>query len=134
MTDRPTHALPSYLNADDVGPWGIYLEQVERVTPYLGKLSRWVETLKRPKRTLIVDVPIELDNGTVAHFEGYVWAVAYSGPATKIDPETCQTWAYNGLVGAYTYCTEVLADGERSTSFRLARGCTRTSSISRRAG
>ncbi|MGO3714002.1 Glu/Leu/Phe/Val family dehydrogenase [Alcaligenes aquatilis] len=71
MTDRPTHALPSYLNADDVGPWGIYLEQVERVTPYLGKLSRWVETLKRPKRTLIVDVPIELDNGTVAHFEGY---------------------------------------------------------------
>src|SRR5690606_6243161 len=71
MTDRPTHALPSYLNADDVGPWGIYLEQVERVTPYLGKLSRWVETLKRHNRTLIVDVPIELDNGTVAHFEGY---------------------------------------------------------------
>lgn len=27
-----------------------------------------VETLKRPKRALIVDVPIELDNGTIAHF------------------------------------------------------------------
>ncbi len=65
------HTLPSYLNADHLGPWGIYLQQIDRVTPYLGHLSRWVETLKRPKRILIVDVPIELDNGTVAHFEGY---------------------------------------------------------------
>jgi glutamate dehydrogenase (NAD(P)+) len=54
-----------------LGPWGIYLEQVERVTPYLGKLSKWVETLKRPKRSLIVDIPVELDNGKIAHFEGY---------------------------------------------------------------
>jgi len=51
--------------------WGTYLSQVDRVVPYLGPLARWVETLKRPKRALIVDVPIELDNGTVAHFEGY---------------------------------------------------------------
>ena len=65
------HTLPSYLDAQHLGPWGIYLEQIDRVTPYLGPLSRWVETLKRPKRILIVDVPIELDNGTVAHFEGY---------------------------------------------------------------
>ncbi len=65
------HALPSYLNPDHLGPWGNYLQQVDRVTPYLGSLARWVETLKRPKRMLIVDVPIELDNGTIAHFEGY---------------------------------------------------------------
>ena len=65
------HALPSYLNPEHLGPWGIYLQQVDRVTPYLGPLSSWVETLKRPKRALIVDVPIELDNGTMAHFEGY---------------------------------------------------------------
>jgi glutamate dehydrogenase (NAD(P)+) len=65
------HALPSYLDAQHLGPWGIYLQQIDRVTPYLGHLSRWVETLKRPKRALIVDVPIELDDGTVAHFEGY---------------------------------------------------------------
>jgi len=69
-TSRP-HALPSYLEATHLGPWGIYLQQIDRVTPYLGHLSRWVETLKRPKRSLIVDVPIELDNGTIAHFEGY---------------------------------------------------------------
>jgi glutamate dehydrogenase (NAD(P)+) len=66
-----THALPSYLNPAQLGPWGIYLQQVDRVTPYLGDLARWVDTLKRPKRTLIVDVPIHLDDGTVAHFEGY---------------------------------------------------------------
>ena len=76
---KPSHAaapsspdaLPSYLDPDNLGPWGTYLQQVDRVTPYLGKLSRWVETLKRPKRALIVDVPIHLDDGTVAHFEGY---------------------------------------------------------------
>ena len=72
LAESPTvHALPSYLQADHLGPWGIYLQQVDRVIPYLGHLARWAETLKRPKRALIVDVPIQLDNGTVAHFEGY---------------------------------------------------------------
>jgi glutamate dehydrogenase (NAD(P)+) len=71
MSENPKHALPSYLDPKHLGPWGIYLEQVERVTPYLGKLAKWVETLKRPKRALIVDVPVELDDGTIAHFEGY---------------------------------------------------------------
>ena len=74
-TGAPTlamaHALPSYLQPDNLGPWGIYLQQVDRVVPYLGHLARWAETLKRPKRALIVDVPIHLDNGAVAHFEGY---------------------------------------------------------------
>ena len=65
------HAVPSYLQADNLGPWGNYLQQVDRVVPYLGSLSRWAETLKRPKRVLIVDVPIQMDNGTIAHFEGY---------------------------------------------------------------
>jgi glutamate dehydrogenase (NAD(P)+) len=65
------NTLPSYLQADQLGPWGIFLQQVDRVTPYLGELSRWVDTLTRPKRILIVDVPILMDDGTVAHFEGY---------------------------------------------------------------
>jgi glutamate dehydrogenase (NAD(P)+) len=71
MPEQPTHEIPSYLDEKNLGPWGNYLQQVDRVTPYLGNLARWVETLKRPKRSLIVDVPIELDNGRVAHFEGY---------------------------------------------------------------
>ncbi len=65
------HQIPSYLTPAGIGPWGVYLEQIDRVTPYLGSLSRWVETLKRPKRILIVDVPIERDDGSIAHFEGY---------------------------------------------------------------
>jgi glutamate dehydrogenase (NAD(P)+) len=52
-------------------PWGTYLVQVDRVVPYLGHLARRAETLRRPKRCLIVNIPIELDNGDVAHFEGF---------------------------------------------------------------
>lgn len=70
MLAKPS-SLPSYLDPNHLGAWGTFLQQVDRVTPYLGPLSRWVETLKRPKRILIVDVPIALDNGTVTHFEGY---------------------------------------------------------------
>ena len=65
------HTIPSYLTPSEIGPWGVSLEQIDRVTPHLGKLARWVETLKRPKRILIVDVPIERDDGSIAHFEGY---------------------------------------------------------------
>ena len=61
----------SYLNPHAPEPWASFVEQIERVRPYLGELERWIETLKHPKRTLIVDVPIERDDGTVAHYEGY---------------------------------------------------------------
>ena len=63
--------LPSYLDANSLGPWATFLEQVDRVLPHLGKLSVWADTLRRPKRSLIVDVPIFMDNGTVQHYEGY---------------------------------------------------------------
>ena len=68
---NPAHALPSYLEPTGVGSWGVFLQQVDRATSSLGELAYLVETLKRPKRILIVDVPIKLDDGTVAHFEGY---------------------------------------------------------------
>jgi glutamate dehydrogenase (NAD(P)+) len=61
----------SYVTDHADSPWNHYLQQIDRVVPYLGHLSRWVETLKRPKRTLIVDIPIEMDDGRIAHFEGY---------------------------------------------------------------
>lgn len=61
----------SYVSQKGDTAWDTYISQVDRVLPYLGNLARWSETLKRPKRALIVDVPIELDNGSVAHFEGY---------------------------------------------------------------
>ncbi len=61
----------SYVTPSPNSPWGTYLSQVDRVVPYLGGLARWAETLRRPKRCLIVDIPIELDDGSVAHYEGY---------------------------------------------------------------
>ena len=66
-----TMSFLSYVSQTEKTAWHTYLSQVDRVVPYLGPLARWSETLKRPKRSLIVDVPIELDNGSVAHFEGY---------------------------------------------------------------
>ena len=66
----PTSPL-SYLHLSTDSPWSTYLAQVDRVIPYLGPLAKWSETLKRPKRALIVDVPIEMDDGTIAHYEGY---------------------------------------------------------------
>lgn len=61
----------SFVHPTPNSPWGTYLQQVDRVVPYLGDLAKWAETLKRPKRALIVDVPIEMDDGSIAHFEGY---------------------------------------------------------------
>ena len=61
----------SYVHPSPESPWGPYLMQVDRVIPYLGPLAKLAETLKRPKRSLIVDVPIEMDDGRIAHFEGY---------------------------------------------------------------
>jgi len=61
----------SYVHPGPDSPWSTYLSQIDRVMPYLGRLSRWAETLRRPKRSLIVDVPIEMDDGRIAHFEGY---------------------------------------------------------------
>ena len=77
MSTKPNPPEPdrlaglSYLNPAAPEPWASFIEQIERVRPYLGPLERWIETLKHPKRTLIVDVPIERDDGTVAHYEGY---------------------------------------------------------------
>jgi len=67
MADNPL----SFVQPTPVSAWGTYLAQIERVRPYLGSLERWIETVRRPKRVLIVDIPIEMDDGTIGHFEGY---------------------------------------------------------------
>ena len=61
----------SFVPAAGPSAWQTYLTQVDRAAQYLGPLSRWLETLKRPKRSLVVDVPIEMDDGRVAHYEGF---------------------------------------------------------------
>jgi glutamate dehydrogenase (NAD(P)+) len=70
MSDAADSTL-SYITPTATSPWGTYLAQVEAVVPYLGPLARWIGTLTRPKRALIVDVPIEMDDGRIAHYEGY---------------------------------------------------------------
>ncbi|WP_336768945.1 Glu/Leu/Phe/Val dehydrogenase [Pantoea endophytica] len=61
----------SYVSEDKNSAWATYLAQVERVLPYLGDLSKWADTLRHPKRALIVDIPLEMDDGSIRHFEGY---------------------------------------------------------------
>ncbi|TCM66651.1 glutamate dehydrogenase (NAD(P)+) [Acinetobacter calcoaceticus] len=60
----------SYIDEEN-GAWQTYLAQIDRVAPYLTHLSDYIDTLKRPKRALIVDVPIVMDDGSIQHFEGY---------------------------------------------------------------
>ncbi|MXP56785.1 Glu/Leu/Phe/Val dehydrogenase [Pantoea sp. Mhis] len=61
----------SYVSDSPTSSWTTYLRQIDRVAPYLGELTRWVDTLRHPKRALIVDIPLQMDNGTICHFEGY---------------------------------------------------------------
>ncbi|MFH1869632.1 MAG: Glu/Leu/Phe/Val dehydrogenase [Pseudomonadota bacterium] len=65
------HTPLSYLDPARPEPWASFIEQIDRVAPHLGRFSHWLETLKRPKRVLIVDVPIVRDDGSIAHYEGY---------------------------------------------------------------
>ncbi len=61
----------SFLNSHKDSAWSIFVTQVDRVLPHLGDLTFWASTLTRPKRALIVDIPLEMDDGSVRHFEGY---------------------------------------------------------------
>jgi len=64
--------IPSYLSAEHLGPWETFLVQIDRVEPHLAAdLRPLAPILTRPMRALIVNVPIRLDNGEMAHFEGY---------------------------------------------------------------
>ena len=53
------------------GPWDTFLATLDAIEPYLGPPAYLAETLRRPRRALIVDIPIEMDDGRIAHFEGY---------------------------------------------------------------
>jgi glutamate dehydrogenase (NAD(P)+) len=61
----------SYASENGTSAWSTYLQQIDRVAPYLGELARWIDTLRHPKRALIVDIPLQMDDGSIRHFEGY---------------------------------------------------------------
>lgn len=52
--------------------WDNYLQQLKRVEPFLDDLLRQrLDFLRHPKRALIVDIPVEMDDGSIEHFEGF---------------------------------------------------------------
>ena len=61
----------SYVSPSAGSPWLTYLAQVDRVLPLLGELAVLADTLRRPTRALIVDIPIQMDDGSLRHFEGF---------------------------------------------------------------
>jgi glutamate dehydrogenase (NAD(P)+) len=71
MTTVPahTHCLPT--STPKISAHGASTCSKSIASPRTSVACRWVETLKRPKRILTVDVPIERDDGTIAHYEGY---------------------------------------------------------------
>ena len=71
MSDLPLKPGLSYVAAAPASPWSTYLAQVDRVVPHLGPLAELADVLRHPKRCLVVDVPIEMDDGSLRHFEGY---------------------------------------------------------------
>ena len=87
--------------------WDTYLAQVQAVAPLLPKaLHPYIETLRRPKRSLIVDVPIRMDDGSYAHFEGYRVQHSLSrGPGkggVRMEPDVT-TQEVMGLARAMTW-------------------------------
>jgi len=71
MTQATTNKIQSFLDPAKPQPWASFIEQIDRVAPHLDKLGYWLDTLKHPKRVLYVGIPIRLDDGSLAHFEGY---------------------------------------------------------------
>ena len=58
--------------AEDLNPFHIAAQQFDRAVGYMPHLKRGViEYLKRPHRTVIVEFPVEMDDGSVRTFTGY---------------------------------------------------------------
>jgi glutamate dehydrogenase (NAD(P)+) len=54
-----------------MNPFAMALEQFDRAADILGLDPGMRETLRRPKRQLIVSIPTRMDDGTIRVFEGY---------------------------------------------------------------
>ncbi len=58
--------------AEDLNPFRIALQQFEHAARYIPDLEPGlVEFLKRPRRVITVEFPIEMEDGDVRHFVGY---------------------------------------------------------------
>ena len=67
--DTSSHPDPK---AENLDPVFISEQQFDRATRHIKDLKRGlIDFLKQPKRTTIVNFPIELDDGSVSSFQGY---------------------------------------------------------------
>jgi glutamate dehydrogenase (NAD(P)+) len=65
-------SVGSAIEPEDLNPFHIATQQFDRAVAYMPQLKRGLlDFLKRPSRTVIVEFPIELDDGTVRNFTGY---------------------------------------------------------------
>src|SRR5437879_6231021 len=58
--------------AEDLNPYHMAGQQFDRAAAHMPELKRGlIEYLKRPRRTVIVEFPVELEDGSVRTFTGY---------------------------------------------------------------
>jgi glutamate dehydrogenase (NAD(P)+) len=68
----PQAAATAAHATEDLNPYHIAAEQFHRAVAYLPQLKRGlIEFLKRPARSVILEFPVELDDGSVRVFTGY---------------------------------------------------------------
>lgn len=59
-------------NQEDLNPFHIAQQQFDRALPHLGKLKRGlIDFLKSPIRTITLNFPVDMDDGSVRTFTGY---------------------------------------------------------------
>src|SRR5688572_15896633 len=73
LTEMPHEMEPmASPAAEDLNPFRIATQQFDRAVRFLPKLKRGlIDYFKRSNRTVIVEFPVEMDDGTVRTFTGY---------------------------------------------------------------
>ena len=72
LMPKSVSSAPSVSQPEDLNPFHIAAQQFDQAVAYMPQLKRGLlDFLKRPSRTVIVEFPIELDDGTVRNFTGY---------------------------------------------------------------
>ena len=72
LMPKSVSSAQSVSQPEDLNPFHIAAQQFDQAVAYMPQLKRGLlDFLKRPSRTVIVEFPIELDDGTVRSFTGY---------------------------------------------------------------
>lgn len=61
----------SYITKKNKSAWYNFLTQIDKIEPYLKYSKNLLNILRYPKKILIVNIPIKMDNGEICYFEGF---------------------------------------------------------------